>query len=93
MRIRYKILLLLAAFAAVAWQVLPQDGPVHVPVILNQTLTNEMSDIEGLEGLDANMEEFLRHWNIHGASLAIMRNDSLVYAKGYGEADLKKMSD
>ena len=87
MRIRYKILLLLAAFAAVAWQVLPQDGPVHVPVILNQTLTNEMSDIEGLEGLDANMEEFLRHWNIHGASLAIMRNDSLVYAKGYGQAD------
>ena len=61
MRIRYKILLLLAAFAALAWQVLPQDGPVHVPVILNQTLTNEMSDIEGLEGLDANMEEFLRH--------------------------------
>ncbi|MBR4001189.1 MAG: beta-lactamase family protein [Bacteroidales bacterium] len=33
------------------------------------------------------MEEFLRHWNIHGASLAIMRNDSLVYAKGYGQAD------
>ena len=82
MGIRYKILLLIAALASVAWQILPQDGPVNVPVILNQTLTNEMSDVEGLEGLDANMEGFLRQWNIHGASLAIMRNDYLVYAKG-----------
>lgn len=87
MRIRYIILLLIAAAATLAWQFLPQDGPVRVPVILNQTLTNEMSDIPELEGLDANMEAFLRQWNIHGASLAIMRNDSLVYAKGYGQAD------
>jgi CubicO group peptidase (beta-lactamase class C family) len=29
----------------------------------------------------------MRKWNIQGASLSIMRNDSLVYSKGYGWAD------
>ena len=60
----------------------------HIPVVLNNVLTNEMSDIMELEGMDAEFRHFLRQWQIHGASLAIMRNDSLVYAKGYGDADL-----
>lgn len=29
----------------------------------------------------------MRQWQIKGASLAVMRNDSLLYAKGYGWAD------
>ncbi|MBO8482848.1 MAG: beta-lactamase family protein [Bacteroidetes bacterium] len=33
------------------------------------------------------MEKFLKQWEIKGASLSVMRNDSLVYSKGYGWAD------
>ena len=54
---------------------------------LNDTLTNAMSDVEGLEGLDREMENFRKRWDLKGISLAVMRNDSLVYAKGYGWAD------
>ncbi len=60
------------------------EGP---RVYLNQTLTNELSDIEGLAGLDKKVDSYMRQWSLKGASLAVMRNDSLLYAKGYGWAD------
>lgn len=56
-------------------------------VRLNDTLTNVMSEIDTLDGMDKDIRDFLRQWEIKGASLAIMRNDSLVFAKGYGWAD------
>ena len=56
---------------------------------LNDTLTNAMSERAELAGMDAKIEKFLRTWNIKGASVAIMRNDSLLFAKGYGLADAK----
>lgn len=60
------------------------------PVMLNEIITNEMSELEELNGLDRTIKNYLRDWHIKGASLAIMRNDSLVYAKGYGWADEEK---
>lgn len=54
---------------------------------LNRTITNEMSQVPELEGLDKKIEKYIWKWHIKGASLAITRNDSLVYAKGYGWAD------
>ena len=54
---------------------------------LNATLTNEMSDTADLAGLDRKVQNFMNKWNLQGASLSIMRNDSLVYSKGYGWAD------
>ena len=60
------------------------DGPGKH---LNVTLDNSMSDIPELAGLDRKMNAYLRRWQIKGASLAVTRNDSLVYAKGYGWAD------
>lgn len=57
------------------------------PVNLNVTLTNEMSDTSSLAGFDRMVKNYLTYWAIHGASLSVMRNDSLLFAKGYGEAD------
>ena len=54
---------------------------------LNDTLTNEMSDIPDLLAMDKKVNAYLRKWHMKGASLAITRGDSLVYAKGYGWAD------
>ena len=63
------------------------DVPVP-PVVwkdsLNRSLTNEMSS---LPRMDAVVDSFLNFWSIHGASLAVSRNDSLLYARGYGMAD------
>lgn len=52
---------------------------------LNAVLVN--SEIPELEAMDRKIEAFLKSWRIHGASLAITRNDSLLYVKGYGYAD------
>lgn len=57
------------------------------PVYLNKVLTNEMSEFENLQKMDQRIEKYLRRWDIRGASLAISRNDSLLFAKGYGWAD------
>lgn len=64
-----------------------QESAGPTPVDLNQTLTNEMSDTSALAGLDRKVEEYLRYWSIKGASISMMRNDSLLFAKGYGWAD------
>ena len=67
---------------------IPKPEPIEGPrVYLNEKLTNEMSEIDECEGIDKKVRAFMRQWQIKGASLAVMRNDSLVYAKGYGWAD------
>lgn len=67
---------------------LPKPAPI-VPsrIRLNEILTNDLSDTPELAGLDRKVRSFMSHWQIKGASLAVMRNDSLLYAKGYGWAD------
>lgn len=54
---------------------------------LNTKITNEDSEEESLKGLDKEIARYMEMWSMKGASLAITRNDSLVYAKGYGWAD------
>lgn len=83
---------LTAAALATAFMIIhkpiPKPEALKGPrIYLNDTLSNEMSEIQELEGLDRKVIRYMRDWHIKGASLAIMRNDSLVYAKGYGWAD------
>ncbi len=54
---------------------------------LNEVLTDSLSDIPALYGMDAEMEKFMKRWELRGVSLSVMRNDSLLYSKGYGWAD------
>lgn len=54
---------------------------------LNDTLTNEMSDAPELEEMEKKIKRYLERWEINGAQLAVSRNDSLLYAKGFGWAD------
>ena len=61
-----------------------------VPVNLNETLTNEMSDTSALAGFDDRVINYMTQWGLKGVSLSVMRNDSLLYAKGYGMADTKQ---
>lgn len=90
------IFILLAAIAVIfatsgAKKETPQPViSVREPIILNDTLTNGMSDIEELHGLDTQIQAYMKKWELKGASLAIMRNDSLIYAKGYGWADMER---
>lgn len=56
-------------------------------VHLNDSLSNEVGSSPELHDMDSIMERYLRRWEINGAQLAISRNDSLLYARGFGKAD------
>ena len=51
---------------------------------LNGRLTNDLSR---LPEMDAVVDSFRTAWSLRGISLSVMRNDSLLYARGYGQAD------
>ena len=59
------------------------------PTPLNHLMENSMSDLEETEKFDAAIRLFMIYWDIKGASFALMKNDSLIYAKGYGYSDIK----
>lgn len=50
-------------------------------------LTNEMSAFPAVNDSEAMIEEFMEKWNIAGASVAITKDERLIYAKGFGYAD------
>ncbi len=65
------------------------DKEEKLPTPLNMLITNAMSESEHTKRLDASIERFMRQWGIRGGSFALMRNDSLLYAKGYGYANVE----
>lgn len=64
----------------------PEETPT-TPTEWLDTLTNAASQIPQLIPMDEHISRFMCSWNIRGAQIAVMRNDSLLYAKGYGWAD------
>ena len=62
----------------------PEEAPILWKEDLSGSLSNELSE---LPRMDHAIDSFLNYWGLHGASLAIVRNDSLLYARGYGWAD------
>ena len=54
---------------------------------LNDSLSNALSDLPATE----RMEQYITRWmsrnNIRGASLAVMKDEQLIYCKGFGWAD------
>ena len=51
-------------------------------------ITNEDSDTEELSGLDQALQQFIQKQGVVGASVGIVKDGQLVYAKGFGHADL-----
>lgn len=84
----------LVATVIVASALKPKPSPPPpVPAVLNETLTNAMSDSTVFSGIDREVREFMRYWGIQGISLSVMRNDSLMFSKGYGWADKEKKEE
>ena len=47
-----------------------KEKEIHrIPVNLNETLTNEMSDTSVLDGFDKKVKDYMTYWGLHGASL------------------------
>lgn len=69
-----------------------QDEPTDtIPQThLNSILSNKLSDGAEYHEMDSLIERYLKRWEINGAQLVITRNDSLLYAHGFGFADKEK---
>lgn len=59
----------------------------HEGIIWSDTLSNKSSELAATQKMDSEIRQFMGRWDIKGMSLAVTRNDSLLYAKGYGWAD------
>ncbi len=84
------------AMTVMALALMAAGRPAQNPpsdAVLNKTLTNEMSEGEPYRAIDREVREFMRYWGIQGISLSVMRNDSLVFSKGYGWADREKKEE
>lgn len=54
---------------------------------INRLLTNDICDFDETRSFDRQIERFLTRWEIKGATIAIMKDEQLVYFKGYGWAN------
>lgn len=91
---KYLSILLVAVLCGVIFTMFRRGGDAPLkPKIednsyrLNDSLYNALSDLRSTE----KMEQYIRNWmarnSIRGASLAVMKNEHLVYCKGFGWAD------
>ncbi len=55
----------------------------------NQVINNKDSELEMTRKFDQQIEKFIRKWELKGVSFALMKDDRLIYSKGYGYADLE----
>lgn len=60
-----------------------QDEEVPFSLLLD----NQFSEFGGTEVIDKSVSSFIKRWRIQGASLAITKDERLVYAKGFGIAN------
>ncbi len=74
-------------------EIIVDTEEVYEPVPLNHLMKNSMSDIGETEKFDAAIRRFMRYWDIKGASFALMKNDSLIYAKGYGYSNIQDSTE
>ena len=63
--------------------------PTQQIVALNHQYKNIDFNYNESKKFDIRIERFIRQWELKGVSLAVTRNDSLIYAKGYGYADVE----
>ncbi len=60
-----------------------------VPQTVSLRISGIYSNGTDFHLVDREMEKFMRSWEIAGASLAVAHNGTLIYAKGYGYADVE----
>jgi len=50
-------------------------------------LDNHISEFDEAQNIDKQVQSFIKQWKIQGASLAVTKDERLVYAKGFGIAN------
>lgn len=64
-------------------KIFPEDEKMPVSF----RLKNELSMYESMQEFDREIEQFMEKWNVVGASVAVVKDERLIYTKGFGYAD------
>ena len=57
---------------------------------INDSISNALTEGKEYHEMDSIVERYLKRWEINGAQLVITRNDSLLYARGFGWANKER---
>lgn len=58
--------------------------------VISGSIRNDMSSFDGSERMEKSISDFLKRYQIRGASVAVTKDGRLVYAKGFGFANEEK---
>jgi CubicO group peptidase (beta-lactamase class C family) len=86
------LLFLIVFFGEIAFSFSDKSsGEKVVPNIdkkpLSFKLTNNLSAYESMQSFDSLINRFMSDWKIVGASVAVIKDEKLIYSKGFGYAD------
>ncbi len=56
---------------------------------LNFKITNNLSEFKESKVIEKQANEFIRQWSLAGMTMSIVKNGKLVYAQGFGYADVE----
>ncbi|PKQ60948.1 hypothetical protein BZG02_17535 [Labilibaculum filiforme] len=65
----------------------PIDNSIEA---VSHRISNELSETEETERADYLLNRFLNKWEVAGATVAVVKDGKLVFAKGYGYSDIDK---
>ena len=64
--------------------------PVQLPAQNNGVGGNTSSGGNGLNGIEAFVEQVMKEWKVPGIAVAVVKDGKVTYAKGYGNRDVGK---
>jgi CubicO group peptidase (beta-lactamase class C family) len=98
MHFKYKLLLVLAGFifgmtaeyaTGPSIQTFGTDITPPLPQLTSLRIPTLKYDDDTFIAIDRGVEQFIKKWEIAGASIAIAKDGELLFAKGYGYSDLQ----
>ncbi|MFV0376621.1 MAG: serine hydrolase domain-containing protein [Mangrovibacterium sp.] len=81
--------ILVFSFSSKSYNTTKQPAPNYkLEVIgLNSRITNKLSDFANSLYIQKQINHFRKQWGLHGVSVAVVKDEKLVYAQGFGQAD------
>lgn len=85
----FVVLVLVFSFSSKSYNTSPQLPPLYKPEVigLNSRVTNDLSEFSDAYYIEKQVEQFRKFYSLHGVALAVVKDEKLVYAKGFGAAD------
>ncbi|WP_372772330.1 serine hydrolase domain-containing protein [Mangrovibacterium sp.] len=83
------IMVLVFSYSSKSYHTRKQIPPYYQLEIqgLNNRVSNELSNFSSSPYIERQIERFMRQWGLEGVSVAVVKDDKLVYAKGLGIAN------